>query len=434
MQGAVGHWADDATGGASGSPPARRTRAGTFERLLPAGESRGLSRPDGHDFGLTQLRASRRARHRYAISVIAIGIKGRSMGVSQRGVATMVDRVGRRMKQQSSGRITFRFRDWIRTPKVAAQDLSCDVDRLYERYGGYAPSLRRTPRGYTDAIALMITPLRRQCRFAGSALLGGDATYLNGVFLAGSQRLQDWITAHEIGHNLGLVHSGSFVPSAPGWSIAADAVPQNERSHTVDEYGDYLDLMGAPPSKGRRVVGADYSRWTLDAISQLHLGSMDDGDVQIVETSGNYDLAALRPGGLPGAVSAVAIPVVADGTATFWVLEYRPPEQNLTGPGYPPPWDATGYGVRLILYEHLSRRWYHINKTLHLGRGPSAAAALPTVQPIRLGGGARLTVAAVSSASATIAVTLSGDEFAVPDGSPPDGAAPDGGPVAWPGS
>ncbi len=348
----------------------------------------------------------KKARYRFAISVVAVPVAGKKLGATKKSMASMVNRVGRRMEQQTGSRIGYRFTSWARAPRIKDADLPCNVDKIYNRYGSLAKGLRRTPRGYRDTIAVFITPRRSACRFAGSAMLGGDGTYLNGVDLRDRQRLQDWITAHELGHNLSLVHSGAFVPSSPGWDPATDSVPQNDRSHNVAEYGDYLDLMGAPPRSRDRIRGADFAKWTLDSVSQLNLGVMTDNDVEFVESAGTYGVAALQPKGTSGAVSTLAIPVTADRSPTFWLIEYRPAAENERTVNYPPPWSTAGYGVRLILYEHVSRGWYHINKVLRLARRSAGLAVLPVWQWVRLGGGSTVGIVAADPTAATVRVFL----------------------------
>lgn len=352
------------------------------------------------------LSSSGRAKYRYAISVVAIPVAGGRLGLGKKSLGTMIDRVGRRMKEQSDSLITYRFTSFARAPRVRDKDLPCDVERIYEQYSSYAKGLRRTPRGYFDTIAVFITPIRDRCRFSGSALLGGDGTYLNGVDLRDPQHLQDWITAHELGHNLTLIHSGSFFPTSPGWNVATAVVPANERVQAVSEYGDYLDVMGSPPRGGYEISGADYSRWTLDSVSQLNLGVMDDKDVQLVGESGTHELSALRPGGDAPAKSVLAIPVTADRSDTYWILEYRPLEQNPVTVAYPSPWSTAGYGVRLILYEHISPRWYHINKVLRQERRAAGQMGLPVWQRVRLAGGTAVGVLRQEPDSALVSVAV----------------------------
>lgn len=347
-------------------------------------------------------RKARAARYRFALSFVVIRIKGQRLGFSKARVRALTTRVSARMAAQTNRRFSYGMRGWSVTPKATGRTLSCDIYRLHRKYRSYAAHFRRPPRGFRDTIVVYLTPPRMACDFAGVAMLRGRATYLNGLFLRDRQRLQDWILAHELGHNLGLDHSASFWPSAAPWTPGM-RVPVNERNQAVHEYGDYLDVMGQPPLGRTRLRGAIFSRWVFSSLSLHALGVLGERNVTFVSRTGSHTLNATLPDRSSG-VMTLAIPVASDGLDSYWVLEYRPPGQNLIGPRFPQPYATRGYGVRLLLSAHGGG--YFPNKVFHFSGHQQARAALPERIPVRLGGGATVTVLRADAGSAQVRVAL----------------------------
>ena len=351
--------------------------------------------------------------YRYAISVVGIPMKGKQLGANRKSIRRMIDNVGQRMRSQTSGKVTYKFRSWQIAPRVTSAKTTCDVGTLHKQYSQYTRGLRKTPGGFDDTIALYVSPQRAKCPFAGLALLGRDATYLNGVDLQDPQRLQNWITAHELGHNLGLVHSGSFAAERQPWDPANDHVPHNSAGQESDEYGDYLDVMGKPANDGRKMPDADFSDWVIGGVNLLNLGVLPDRAFDVVRTSGIYQVGALTPAGSKPLPSVLGVPIIADRVKAFWALEFRPASQSVTsGLNYPLPWVLRGYGVRLLAVEHPSASTgYSTNRVFHESDSPRSAAVLPIGVPIELGGKATVTVLTADAAgtSASIAISIPKD-------------------------
>ncbi len=344
------------------------------------------------------------ARTTYGLSFVVIPVRGLRLGFTESQVRAMAQRVATRMADRTQDSFSFGTVGYSRAPAVSSKRMSCNLDRIHQTYQRYARGYRRPPARYRTTIAVYLTPLRYRCQYAGVALLGGRAVYLNGVDLTDPQRLQDWIAAHELGHTLGLEHSAAFWPVTAGWTWN-QSVPQNTSRQDWFDYGDYLDLMGQPPKDGYGLTGARFADWTFNALSLLRLGVLDRRNLTAVETDGIYTIGRLEPDVAAGQMG-LAVPTVADGRASAWVLEYRPTEENVATVNYPPPFVARGYGVRLLLAPKGLRYPQYMNRVFRLGAADTTQSSLVPGQVVRLGGGGRVTVLATTPGAATVRVDV----------------------------
>lgn len=340
----------------------------------------------------------------YGLAFVAIPMRGYRLGFSERQIREMTNRVGDQMLAETDGKYSFTTVSYTRAPTTTNRRMSCNLDRIHQQYRPFARRMDPPPRGVRDTIAVYLTPLRFGCQYAGVALLGGRAVYLNGLDMRDPQRLQDWITAHELGHTLGLEHSAGFWPRRPGWQWN-QVVPGSARQQDWYDYGDYLDLMGQPPKDGYGLTGAKFWLWSFNSLSLARLGVLQRANIPTITSSGTYTVPALQPDPAGGRM-ALSIPVVLDGRKTWWVLEYRPPEQNATTVNYPAPFSVRGYGVRVLLAPRGLTYPYYMNRVFRVAEADSAQSALPVGTPVFLAGGAKVTVVAASPVAATVTVTL----------------------------
>ena len=116
---------------------------------------------------------------------------------------------------------------------------------------------------------------QRNCPWSGLAYLPGTESWINGAPSA-------FVTAHELGHNLGLNHAGSWNCTSGGAPVTLSA------SCTVSEYNDPFDVMGN--------LGDRHSHgWHLQ-----RLGVLQESNVQTISASGTYSMtSALVPTSQP---------------------------------------------------------------------------------------------------------------------------------------
>jgi hypothetical protein len=115
---------------------------------------------------------------------------------------------------------------------------------------------------------MYVFPTQSSCGWAGLAYMPGTESWINGD-------LSVRVTGHELGHNLGLHHAGSwFCTGASGQAVVISS------SCTLNEYNDPFDVMGAHGSRHSQ-------GWNLQ-----RLGVLQASNVQTVTTSGTYQLTS----------------------------------------------------------------------------------------------------------------------------------------------
>ncbi len=218
---------------------------------------------------------------------------------------------------------------------------------------------------------------------------GGNWSMINGNFL-GSRRQT---TIHELGHNLGLLHAGSWTCYSAGVRV------QIGDSCTAREYGDPFDAMG-------NIAMRHNNGWNL-----AKLGILAPENIETVEAPGTYSLhSALHPTAEPTVLRIPRVRTVDDDSIASWYyLEIRQ-----TGGVFENVSDASTAGVSIRATDANSSP-----ETLLLDANPATA----TFQDAPLaagetfdGGPVRIKTLSAGGGSATVSVDLDGEPPTAPTG------------------
>src|SRR5205814_9533941 len=119
-------------------------------------------------------------------------------------------------------------------------------------------------------------PQNYACSFWGRSTVGGSPSeaWITGTFALG-------VTAHEFGHGMGLWHSHSIECNTT--TLCS--------SSTMYEYGDTLDMMGAPPPP----QSAHFNAFQKERLGWLNSGASPP--ITTVLTEGTYTLEAYELAG-----------------------------------------------------------------------------------------------------------------------------------------
>ena len=147
---------------------------------------------------------------------------------------------------------------------------------------------------------MYVFPSQSSCRWGGLAYMPGTESWINGD-------LSVRVTGHELGHNLGLNHAGSWdCTNAGGAPVTLSG------SCTVNEYNDPFDNMGGHGD--RRSHG-----WHLQ-----RLGFLQDSNVQTITTPGTYAMtSALTPTAQPTTLRVPRTRGSSGNVIDWYYLEIR---------------------------------------------------------------------------------------------------------------
>ena len=142
---------------------------------------------------------------------------------------------------------------------------------------------------------MYVFPSQSSCNWAGLAYMPGVTSWINGD-------LSVRVTAHELGHNLGLHHAGSY--DCGGATIGDNC--------TLSEYGDPYDVMGAYGDR-------HHHSWHLE-----QLGFLSGSNVQTISEPGTYTMGSALHQTLVPTTLRIPRRRAADGSVLDWYyLEIR---------------------------------------------------------------------------------------------------------------
>ncbi|MDX6601704.1 MAG: hypothetical protein QOF13_906 [Solirubrobacterales bacterium] len=260
--------------------------------------------------------------------------------------------------------------EWQSKAKEAAADAGIDLS------------------GYQHLIYMMpFQGLQGTCSWFGIGALNSDWVMINGDF--GMK-----IVAHELGHNLGLLHAGSWTCTSGGVRV------QISDNCTTTEYGDPFDAMGSTAARHN-------NGWNL-----AKLGILTPENVETIEASGTYSMhSALHPTAEP-TVLRIPRERTIDGDVTSWYyLEVREKGgvfENVMDPS------MTGVSIRIAPNPSFSP------ETLLLDANPATAtfedAPLGAGRTFDAGGPVQITTLSAGGGSATVSVELDEESPTAPTG------------------
>jgi Gametolysin peptidase M11 len=149
---------------------------------------------------------------------------------------------------------------------------------------------------------MYVFPAYSGCGWAGLAYMPGTESWINGD-------LSVRVTAHELGHNLGLHHAGSW-----GCRNASNQPVPISGNCLLSEYNDPYDVMGAWGSHHN-------SGWHLQ-----RLGLLQPSNVQTISASGTYSMtSALDPTTQPTTLRVPRTYAPGGAIVDWYYLEIREP-------------------------------------------------------------------------------------------------------------
>jgi Big-like domain-containing protein/gametolysin peptidase M11 len=171
------------------------------------------------------------------------------------------------------------YEEWIKKADEAAVDAGIELS------------------GYQQLIYMF--PHQESCFWSGLAGLP-----VNGALINGNVGVQ--VIAHELGHDFGLFHAGSWTCTSGGVRV------QIGDNCSTTEYGDPFDVMG-------NIATRHSSGWNL-----AKLGILAPENVETVEASGTYSMRSALHQTTDPTVLRIPREREVDGTVTSWYyLEVR---------------------------------------------------------------------------------------------------------------
>jgi len=276
---------------------------------------------------------------------------------------------------------------WYTIPVSSA---TCDMSQIASSAQNAAANSGTNLSNYTRYVYAF--PYNSACGWAGSSFVGGNPSqsWING-------NLDTHIIDHELGHAFGLWHSHSL-DCGTSTTICSGG--------TVVEYGDVLDVMGQP-----QTASPQYNSFQKERLGWLNYGASPS--IQTVQVGGTYTINPYEASGSgPKAIKILKSTDPTTGAKTWYYLEARQAvgfdsfladsfyytQNETTGVLFHIGTDGNGnVGDLLDMTPSTATSSGWLDNSLAVGQSFQDSAA-----------GLAITVTDVSSAGATIQVTLNG--------------------------
>jgi hypothetical protein len=168
--------------------------------------------------------------------------------------------------------------------------------------------------------------------YMGLATMNRASTYPNLVWVSDASQS---VYAHELGHNLGLHHSGALHCDAQDPAFTRNAItnrPVWPSNCYREEYGDLLDVMGHS--------GSGYGEGNLNAVHVERLGNTPSA-VQTMTEEGSHQV---RIAPLSADVRSLRVVEIVDPAGNSYYVEYRTNTGRDTAAAHV----GTALGVRVL--------------------------------------------------------------------------------------
>ena len=336
----------------------------------------------------------------YQIDVVPITNAGATVDVTESVSRQIVAQVDLAFNDATAGQIRFVFRKLHPIASPSTLNLSSsDIQK--------ATGLTPVPdKGFAGAMLVGVMPLSSTVGFAGQA--GGDYVMMNGIWTLNGTAPA--VLAHELGHNLGLLHANSAVCSTQIPIVCE----QREYGDASSVMGNYLNAYVTNPMIAR------FSATELDKLKVLPKESK-----AIAAESGDYKLAPVYSTGI-NLPKVLYIPI---GSELTYSVEYRPAVGNDSGlasrqlfiPGTNLSYTSTpSHGLQLRILRTYGTRFKDLQPTFTKYASLENALVIPAftgdqLQPLgkvfNLSDGSTLTfVSADPSTGATVRIQRSVDK------------------------
>ncbi len=183
---------------------------------------------------------------------------------------------------------------------IAVNSTSCDMSTIKTDAQAAAQSAGYSLANYSRFIYLMSS--NSGCSaWWGWATIGGSDVWINGMYQFAAH-----VVAHEMGHNFGLYHSHTV---DCGTSVVC-------ASGTFSEYGDWIDVMGAPSY----TQAGHFNSFQKERLGWLNSGN--EPPITTVTSSGTYQIGPYE--GQNSVVKALKI-LQSSSSSSYYYVEYRQP-------------------------------------------------------------------------------------------------------------
>ncbi len=193
---------------------------------------------------------------------------------------------------------------------IAFDGLTCDTATIQSQTKTAAAAAGVDLTGYTNLMYFF--PSAGGCGFSGSATIGGSPAYVN----MNGNAAQSVVT-HELGHNMGSHHSGSWTCTENGVRVPVSA----DANCTLSEYGDPFDVMGNSSTRHMNSYHKSITSYSMNWLQASNTLTIDRNTAP----DATYTIAPIEQAS--SGIQSIRIPRNVSGSTVldYYFLEFRQP-------------------------------------------------------------------------------------------------------------